>query len=304
MNKRIFLLIVLVAMCGGASAQWKQGMAPCPISRNHGKETVVDQTRLRIWYALNADSIGDPDTYIDLQRLDVGDSISKYYSWFVFNSDSLRADYSKKNPRAQSLPLWQGPGGKCHDRWLPYEYSDLYISRGTLTEYACMPMHLGRYNGWYEEPYPQQQWTMESEFQIILGYDCQRATCHWRGRDYVAWFAPEIPVRMGPWKLDGLPGLILKAEAFPQPLAGETGEAPLYTFEAVKIEKRRYPIISFAYDGYTKTPRAELQKNQKAFAENWFKAVGFHRGIMKPDGTMEQGEALSVHTDFHPLELE
>ncbi|MBR4433710.1 MAG: GLPGLI family protein [Bacteroidaceae bacterium] len=293
-NSIIILFIAFSTVCSGAGAQQKQGNASTPISRNLGKGTVVDQTRLRVWYALNADSIGDPDTYIDLQCLDVGDSITKYYSWFVSNSDSLRADYSKRNPRAQSLPLWLGPGGKNKDHWLQYEYSDFYISRGILTEYACMPMHLGRYNGWYTEDYPQMKWTIESKFQIILGYDCQQATCHWRGRDYVAWFAPEIPVRMGPWKLGGLPGLILKAH----------DADTLYTFEAVKIEKRRYPITRYAYDGYTKTPRTELQKNQRAFAENWFKAVDFRRGSMNPDGSMELGEPLSVHTDYYPLELE
>ncbi len=302
MNKRFLILIALTVICSGASAQWKQGHAATPISHNLGKETVVDQTRLRVWFALNADSIGNPDTYIDLERLDVGDSISKFYSWFLSNSDSLRADYGKRNPRAQSAPLWLGPGGKNSTRWMPYEYADLYITGGTLTEYACMPCYLHRYNGWYEEPYPQQQWTMESRFQTILGYDCQRATCHWRGRDYVVWFAPEIPVRMGPWKLGGLPGLILKAEVMPVP--GEPAGVPLYTFEAVRIEKRRFPITRFEYEGYKKTSRAELQKNQKTFAENWFKAVDFHKGTILPDGNMEMGEALSIHTDFYPLEIE
>lgn len=292
MKKRFLILIAFVAVCGGASAQQKQGHASSPISRNLGKETVVDHTRFRVWYALNADSIGNPDTYIDLERLDVGDSISKYYSWFLYNSDSLRTDYRKKNPRAQTLPIWQGPGGRNSQRWMQYEYSDYYITHGTLTEYACMPMYLARYNGWYEESYPQQQWVLTGKQQEILGYHCQQATCHWRGRDYVAWFAPEIPVRMGPWKLGGLPGLILKVES------------PLYVFEAVKIEKGRFPIVRYEYEGYKKTSREELQKNQKTFAENWFKAVDFHKGTISPDGNFEKGEALSIHTDFYPLELE
>ena len=44
-----------------------------------------------------------------------------------------------------------------------------------------------------------------------MGYICQLATCHYRGRIWNAWFSPDIPVSEGPWKLFGLPGLVLEA---------------------------------------------------------------------------------------------
>ena len=84
----------------------------------------------------------------------LGDSITKYYSWFVFNSDSLRADWSKKHRGAKSAPMWLGPGGKKQDNWCQYEWSDFYVSGGQLTEYACMPSKLGQYNSYYTEPWP------------------------------------------------------------------------------------------------------------------------------------------------------
>jgi GLPGLI family protein len=50
----------------------------------------------------------------------------------------------------------------------------------------------------------------KKEKQKILNYTCYKAIGKFRGRNYIAWFAPDIPVEIGPWKFRGLPGLILK----------------------------------------------------------------------------------------------
>lgn len=65
----------------------------------------------------------------------------------------------------------------------------------------------------YEDTLPNIKWVIGEEKKNIGGFVTQKATGEHRGRIYEAWFAPEIPVSYGPWKLGGLPGLVLHAES-------------------------------------------------------------------------------------------
>ncbi len=55
------------------------------------------------------------------------------------------------------------------------------------------------------------QWKITDEAKKIGNFNCQKALCTFRGRDYEAWFTTEIPISTGPWKFWGLPGLIVEA---------------------------------------------------------------------------------------------
>ena len=295
MNKRIITIIItLAAVCGVASAQPKNAYCPTPNHRGAGKMNVVDTTRIRVWYAFNADDVKKVNTYIDQQRLDIGKHLMKYYSDFLFCSDSVISNWSKTHPGARSVPRFHGNGGKDSDTWSEYEYSDIFISDGKLTEYATMPQWLESNNSYYTEPYPLQQWQMGAETQTILGHRCQKATCHWRGRDFVAWFAPDIPVKAGPWKFGGLPGLILKLQ----------DTAGVYRFEAVQISSRPYPIYKYDFKAYRASTREKVWKMQKTFNENWFKAADYHKASVDAAGNVVMGEAVSKFTPYEPLEKE
>ncbi len=60
-----------------------------------------------------------------------------------------------------------------------------------------------------EEKIKKTDWSIIQEFKTISGFKAQKAEGLFRGRKYIAWFTSEIPIKYGPWKLNGLPGLIL-----------------------------------------------------------------------------------------------
>lgn len=56
-------------------------------------------------------------------------------------------------------------------------------------------------------------WKLSESTETILGYKCSMATTNFRGREYIVFYTDNILTNIGPWKLHGLPGLILKVES-------------------------------------------------------------------------------------------
>jgi len=54
-------------------------------------------------------------------------------------------------------------------------------------------------------------WNILNDKKTIGGFNCQKAQGKFRGRTYTVWFTKSIETSFGPWKLNGLPGLIIAA---------------------------------------------------------------------------------------------
>ncbi|MBQ9642060.1 MAG: GLPGLI family protein [Bacteroidaceae bacterium] len=64
----------------------------------------------------------------------------------------------------------------------------------------------------YTEPLPNFGWEPVDDTLTVGGYLCQKAVGKYGGRTWTAWYSEDVSVPYGPWKLCGLPGMILKAE--------------------------------------------------------------------------------------------
>ncbi|MFN7775713.1 GLPGLI family protein [Flavobacterium sp.] len=62
-----------------------------------------------------------------------------------------------------------------------------------------------------KESIPVINWVLTDEVKSIGELSCNKATCFLKGRNYTVWYCLSIPTGFGPWKLNGLPGLIVEA---------------------------------------------------------------------------------------------
>jgi GLPGLI family protein len=264
-----------------------------PFPKDVSKMTTVDSGNIRILYALNAVDISKIATYADLQCLEIGDHLSKYYSRFIYKSDSLCTDWKKKHPHAQNSPTMMGELSDFYKSgtWSEYQWSEYFkdFSKNTFIEYARMPRGISDY--FSSENIYVQDWIFFDDTLSVLGYLCQKAICRFRGRDYIAWFAPQIPISNGPWKFGGLPGLILKVY----------DTAHNYIFECIEIKhhKDKYYIRQYDdYNNYSKLEQKKLLKLQKDIHEDYPKISGWI--ITNRDGT----PAIFEKVTYYPIELE
>ena len=222
--KTIHYILLFMALAVHASAQ----------------KHVLDRASMKCMYrATELKDTLDVAFYEDLLILQIGPKVSKCFSYYTFQNDSLRqtpegqrqaselfnralADFHKHRDRSRFLNSFP------RNRTITIVYKNYPAGAITVTD------GLREDQVTYRDTLNAQQWTMTDSTREVLGYTCQQATADFRGRRWTAWFATDIPVSDGPWKLGGLPGLILEAY----------DEGQQHVFTAVGLERvKDEPII-------------------------------------------------------------
>lgn len=154
-----------------------------------------------------------------------------------------------------------------------------YPSAGQLTLVDAA----GGRNYRVEEPMPDIEWELLEGDTVIADYACQKAKAQWRGRTWTAWYTIDLPYSEGPWKLCGLPGLILAAN-------DDSGN---FGFECISIKKGdSHPI---ALDGKTeKCSLKELQTMKTRAAKD---PVSFVLESMGLGGMLGSGNVQVIAMD-------
>ena len=202
-----------------------------------GTKKIVDSSIIECIYNYRVidHSLGDMREYHAI--LELGDSIFKYESYGSYRLDSALVG-------KQQMTL-----GEYFDFYNKYspdfkEFLLENVNANKLSYYG--QVSIDKFMD--HEEVPHIDWALSDSTKEICGYLCHQATATFRGRNWIAWYC-DIPKSVGPWKLNGLPGLILAAET----------EDKEHTFSAISVRKSSSPITVNDTE-YFKTTREHFNK--------------------------------------------
>ncbi|WP_426478445.1 GLPGLI family protein [Chryseobacterium sp. CBSDS_008] len=108
----------------------------------------------------------------------------------------------------------------------------------------------------YQET-PNFNWKLISEKKKIGDYSCSKAETVYAGRTWIAWYTTEISINEGPYKFNGLPGLIIQIS--------DTKDD--YNFELISIKKGNFPNDNTVFsENY-------LKKHKQLTKEEYLKVI-------------------------------
>ena len=252
----------------------------------------IDQARLVAQYEMKyvRDTTNEKQLLEPLKEtlmLEIGQKVSKCYSYTFYLRDSiLTADYKAGASQETIIQHAQAYGNGN----ISYQVFKNYPAKKVTTI-----DRLGTTNILCEEANERPEWTLHPDTMTILSYPCQKATCRFKGRDYTAWYTMDVPVSDGPWKLHGLPGLIIKAE-------DSRGH---YVFTCTGLEQHRgIQPISIHTKGREKLSRKELDKMYERFYTDPIGFLAATSPNVKINITDGQGNSIMKFSEpYNPIEI-
>lgn len=278
------LLFVLVCIRTASTAQsttYAFDSDPCLVITHLelSKHTVIDTSFLLCTFKLRvvSDTLQPSVKTRDIMQLQIGHNYSKFYSQLLYLNDSLCTELQNKTT---NLPI-NDPGLQSYQ---------IFRIKNDLRVTNRLPYSNIVYT--YSEKAPNLNWQISTDTCTVIGYKCQKASVEFRGRKYVAWFTPDIPINLGPWKFNGLPGLILKIADIQNH----------YSFECIGIKKEKTCIKNYKWKEKTITLKEWLNLEKKIYlkAGEYLKNSNIKMKVRKNDSWVNVEGDFAI--PYNPIE--
>tara|TARA_R100000935_G_scaffold45914_1_gene69100 strand:- start:6680 stop:7495 length:816 start_codon:yes stop_codon:yes gene_type:complete len=267
------------------------------------QENVALNIRYKFIHVRDSENIEEP--FEEMVILSVADKSSRYCSERRYNevnkTESNKSQTTNKIQNSGSVQIVSGGPLLLVNNSGPLMKEE--IIKNFEEQKLSIYTSLGFKSFQIETPIPKIQWQIEKEKKAIGDIQCQKAIGTYAGRTYTAWFAPSLPYNDGPWKLSGLPGLILEAK-------DEKNEVMFVFKELSKTPKKQNErVVSFNKSKYHQPINLKSYNNLKTAFET--DPVGVSRAqvnnaklaISNVSGNAEGNAASLKIKDYNPLEL-
>lgn len=250
MSKSILILAMVSVMATIASGKIIRRQLAIYQSSVPETETLANETMEFVYdYRYCVDTTGRLNDNIssDNMLLQIGpDGLSKFSSYKNLTVDSILMRSSQEQIANAALE------GKLSNGEFITIYKNYPAGKLTHTEKICTDWFR------YDEDMPSLEWELTDSVENVLGYECQSARCKFRGREWTVFYTEDIPLSDGPWKLYGLPGLIMKA----------TDENGHYTFECIGIKSKADRPITIYKVPFNKVSRRDYYDTKHRYDVN------------------------------------
>ncbi len=177
---------------------------------------------------------------------------------------------------------------------------DVYVQSNYLenqmASYATMVRGNSVFEYVVEESIPRIRWELVDSTRTIANMEAHAAKGTFRGRTYLAWYVPAIPVSSGPWKLSGLPGLIVEATELHGVFA--------FILQSIEIQAdHQVPEVAFPKTA-TRIPlsRYAYYHDNKSASENELLQARAPRGAeLTTKSDADGGDPYDVELNFRDL---
>lgn len=164
-----------------------------------------DTARVLVHYKFThvRDTTDRAHPYTENMALFVGKKAGTYrsYDGLVANEQFRKAWAAAATASPDGQPRINRGGAGSRTQYYQYPNAKQMLTKDNLAmnEYLV------------DSPMPAINWQIGADTASFGGLHCQKATGHFKGRNYMVWFCPDLPLPAGPWKLNGLPGVIVDA---------------------------------------------------------------------------------------------
>ncbi|MFZ4931140.1 GLPGLI family protein [Chryseobacterium sp. Mn2064] len=173
-----------------------------------------------------------------------------------------------------------------------YKLTSFLIKKKNSNDYQSYE-YIGDVNFYKINEKAEQNWKISDSTKVLGGYSVQKAVTEFGGRSWVAWFSKDIPIPYGPYKFNGLPGLIMELYDTKKDYYFKVIKSEKITeeYKRVSLENSISRAISVDYTKLNKL-RLELYDNPFKYIMNGRLNLPEGKKLQLDDGTILTKEEL------------